>query len=64
MLAKAKKIASSDITFAIPRRNWTTGTTYDIYRHDYGDTQQAQQQQLLSQQIVVRQLYMTQLFMY
>ena len=20
----------------IPRRNWTTGTTYDIYRHDYG----------------------------
>ena len=36
MLA-AKKIASTDITFAIPRRNWTTGTTYDIYRHDYGD---------------------------
>ena len=21
----------------MPRRNWTTGTTYDIYRHDYGD---------------------------
>ena len=20
----------------IPRRNWTTGTTYDYYRHDYG----------------------------
>ena len=36
MLA-AKKIASTDITFAIPRRNWTTGTTYDIYRHDYGE---------------------------
>ena len=36
MLA-AKKIANSDVTFAIPRRNWTTGTTYDIYRHDYGD---------------------------
>ena len=36
MLA-AKKITSSDITFAIPRRNWTTGTTYDIYRHDYGE---------------------------
>ena len=32
-----KKITSTDITFAIPRRNWTTGTTYDIYRHDYGD---------------------------
>ena len=36
MLA-AKKIASTDIAFAIPRRNWTTGTTYDIYRHDYGE---------------------------
>ena len=36
MLA-AKKITSSDITFAIPRRNWTTGTVYDIYRHDYGE---------------------------
>jgi hypothetical protein len=36
MLA-AKKITSSDVTFAIPRRNWTTGTVYDIYRHDYGE---------------------------
>ena len=36
MLA-AKKITSSDITFAIPRRNWTTGTVYDIFRHDYGE---------------------------
>jgi len=36
MLA-AKKITSTDVTFAVPRRNWTTGTTYDIYRHDYGD---------------------------
>ena len=36
MLA-AKKITSTDVTFAIPRRNWTTGTTYDIYRHDYGE---------------------------
>jgi len=36
MLA-AKKITSSDITFSIPRRNWTTGTVYDVYRHDYGD---------------------------
>ena len=25
----------SPFTFFIPRRNWTTGTTYDIYRHDY-----------------------------
>ena len=27
----------SDVTFAIPRRNWTTGTVYDVYRHDYGE---------------------------
>ena len=36
-LMAVKKIAASDVTFAIPRRNWTTGTTYDIYRHDYGE---------------------------
>ena len=30
-----KKITGSDVSFVIPRRNWTTGTTYDIYRHDY-----------------------------
>ena len=36
-LLAAKKIAASDVTFAVPRRNWLTGTTYDIYRHDYGD---------------------------
>jgi hypothetical protein len=34
-LFAAKKITGSDISFCIPRRNWTTGTTYDIYRHDY-----------------------------
>ena len=33
MLA-AKNIASSDITYALPRRNWTNGTTYDMYKHD------------------------------
>ena len=33
----AKKIATSDVSFAIPRRNWTTGTVYDYYRHDYGE---------------------------
>ena len=31
-----KKIATSDISQVIPRRNWTTGTVYDYYRHDYG----------------------------
>ena len=33
MLA-AKNIASSDITYALPRRNWTNGTTYDMYEHN------------------------------
>ena len=36
-LLAAKKITSSDISFAVPRRNWATGTTYDVYRHDYGE---------------------------
>ena len=36
-LLAAKRITSSDVAFAVPRRNWVTGTTYDIYRHDYGD---------------------------
>ena len=35
MLA-AKKIASSDVSYVVPRRNWVTGTVYDYYRHDYG----------------------------
>jgi len=30
----AKRITSSDVTFAIPRRNWTNDTTYDMYEHD------------------------------
>ena len=36
-LLAAKKITSTDISFVIPRRNWTTGTVYDYYRHDYGN---------------------------
>ena len=36
-LLASKRVAASDVTFAVPRRNWVTGTTYDIYRHDYGD---------------------------
>ena len=35
-LLAIKKIATSDIAFVIPRRNWTTTTVYDYYRHDYG----------------------------
>jgi len=34
-LLAAKKISGSDVSFVIPRRNWTSGTVYDIYRHDY-----------------------------
>lgn len=30
-----KKVQSSDVTLSIPRRNWTTGKYYDIYRDDY-----------------------------
>jgi len=35
-LLAVKKITTSDVSYVIPRRNWTTATTYDIYRHDYG----------------------------
>ena len=31
----AKIITSSDIKYAVPRRNWANGTVYDMYRHDY-----------------------------
>ena len=33
MLA-AKNISSSDVTYALPRRNWTNGTIYDMYKHN------------------------------
>ena len=36
-LLAAKKVTSSDVSICIPRRNWTTGTVYDYYRHDYGN---------------------------
>ena len=36
-LLAAKRITTSDVSFAIPRRNWTTNTIYDYYRHDYGN---------------------------
>jgi len=40
-LMSAKKITSSNVSAVIPRRNWTTGTTYDYYRHDYGEINSA-----------------------
>lgn len=34
----AKKITASDISYVVPRHDWTTGTVYDYYRADYGAT--------------------------
>tara|TARA_A100001388_G_scaffold277684_1_gene270716 strand:+ start:52 stop:1509 length:1458 start_codon:yes stop_codon:yes gene_type:complete len=36
-LLAVKRITSSDVSFAAPRINWTSGTVYDYYRHDYGN---------------------------
>ena len=36
-LLAVKKITLTDTSFVIPRRNWTTSTVYDYYRHDYGN---------------------------
>ena len=33
MLA-AKLISSSDVSYVVPRRDWTNGTIYDMYEHD------------------------------
>ena len=40
MLA-AKNIASSDVTYALPRRNWTNGTVYDMYKHNISSSNTA-----------------------
>ena len=40
-ILSAKKVTSSDVSLVIPRRNWTTGTVYDYYRHDYGEINSA-----------------------
>ena len=37
----AKIIASSDVSRVIPRRNWTTGTTYDMYEHNISSSNTA-----------------------
>jgi hypothetical protein len=36
-LLGVKKLVSSDVSYVTPRRNWTTSTVYDYYRHDYGN---------------------------
>jgi hypothetical protein len=37
MLA-AKNISSTDIQFAIPRRNWSNGSIFDMYQHNYNSS--------------------------
>ena len=37
----AKLISSSDVSRCIPRRNWTTGTTYDMYEHNISSSNAA-----------------------
>jgi len=37
MLA-VKRIQSSDVAHAVPRRNWTSGKYYDAYHHNYNGT--------------------------
>ena len=36
-LVAAKRVQSSDVSFVIPRRNWTAGIVYDTYSHDIGE---------------------------
>ena len=36
-----KKINSADIKQVVPKRAWSSGTTYDMYRHDYSRTNTA-----------------------
>ena len=37
-MLSAKRIISSDVSYVIPRRNWTTGTVYDQYRDNYSSS--------------------------
>ena len=37
----AKKITSSDIQFAVPRRNWSNGTVFDMYKHNISSSNTA-----------------------
>jgi hypothetical protein len=30
-----KRINSTDVRQVVPKRTWSSGTTYDMYRHDY-----------------------------
>ena len=43
-----KKVSTTDVSHAIIRRDWTSGTVYDEYRHNYTST---------TLQVVVHQPY-------
>ena len=36
-----KRVTSTDITHAVVRRDWASGTTYDEYAHDYSSSNTA-----------------------
>jgi len=36
-----KKITTSDVRQVVPKTSWSSGTTYDFYRHDYSRTNTA-----------------------
>jgi len=36
-----KKVSEEDIRQVVVKRNWSSGTTYDMYRHDYSGTNPA-----------------------
>ena len=36
-----KRVTSTDITHAVVRRDWVSGTTYDEYAHDYSSSNTA-----------------------
>ena len=36
-----KRVTSSDVVHAVVRRDWTTGTVYDTYAHDYSSSNQS-----------------------
>ena len=36
-----KKINSADVRQVVPKRTWSSGTSYDMYRHDYSRTNTA-----------------------
>jgi len=36
-LVAAKRVQSSDVSFVVPRRNWSAGVVYDTYSHDIGE---------------------------